>query len=296
MANLKEIKKRIKSVKNTAKVTGAMQMISAIKSKHSEVAVKKSADFTLELSNLISSLYLPFEKESPLMRSVDTPKNIMFLVIGPSRGFVGSLAVNLGNQLSQFIKSLKSEYPGVNFAGISLHKLGFKILNSVGIQPQYHFSDFIEKPTMTNLSPISKVILDGFKNGDFDRVYLVFPKFINLLNFQIMIKKLLPIDLSQLPTDLSAEQPKKTIDENFVFEPSKQLILESLFQKYFESQLISAVLNSNASENSARMMAMKNATDNALDISSMLTLEYNKRRQAKITQQIIEVSVGGRKQ
>lgn len=295
MANLKEIKKRIKSVKNTAKVTGAMQMISAIKSKQSEVAVKKSADFALELSNLISSLYLPFDKESPLMRSVDVPKNIAFFVVGPSRGFVGSLAVNLGVQLSQFIKSLKTEYPEVNFVGISLHKLGFKVLGAAGIQSQYHFADFIEKPTMTNLSPISKVILDGFKNGDFDRVYLVYPKFINLLNFQITIKKLLPIDVSQIPVNLEEKQNKKTINENFIFEPSKQRILESLFQKYFESQLISAVLNSNASENSARMMAMKNATDNALDISSVLTLEYNKKRQAKITQQIIEVSIGGRK-
>lgn len=290
MANLREIRKRIKSIKSTAKVTQAMQMVAATKSKVSQVSALNAAHYAKMITDLISGMHVSSNFGSPFLVNRKLVKNIGLVVIGSSRGFVGPLTNNLTAMVSKTAIELKQKHEGAQLHGISLHKLGFKILNYAGIKSDYHFADYIEKPTLSNLSPISSLISSKFLDGSFDHIYLIYPRFINLLNYQATVIKLLPVDTTFLAA--ISEKSKPTLDETYIFEPNKEAVLNSLLQKYFETQLIFAVLNSNASENAARMMSMKNATDNAKSLSDDLTLVYNKQRQAKITQQIIEISSG----
>jgi F-type H+-transporting ATPase subunit gamma len=286
MANLKEVKSRIKSASNTAKVTRAMQMVSASKSKAKQVEVERASDYAREIRQLVNSLNLDKSQLSWYQKKSKV-ETIGMVVIGSSRGLVGGLTATLASEVRQFLTDLRKNHPEVKVEAVSVQKMGLKILNLAGLKGDYHFGETLEKIEQTGLTAIAQLLEDKFKRNIWNEIYLVYPKFENLLNFNPTIEKILPVELEK--TEELSE-----VDERFVFEPSKETILDELMAKYFENQLIFGILNSNASEQGARMMAMKTATDNASELIGQLRLEYNKQRQAKITQQIIEVAIGGK--
>jgi F-type H+-transporting ATPase subunit gamma len=280
MASLRAIKRRIQTVKNTAQVTKAMQMISANKMKQAEKLAKQTIPYTEGLFEVVRRIGKITDYSSPLLKRSANVRNIAVVVIGPSRGFVGGLITNLTVNTIKAINDLKLQNPGANVLGVSVHRKALNIVTNLGIEDKYHFAKYFDHPTTTELSSIYSTILNGFMNEEFDEVYLAYMHFVNTMVQKPVFKRLLPIKF-----DVTDEKKENT----FIFEPSKSTILDFVLPEYFESEVLTAILDSNASEQSARMVAMKSATDNAKAINKELSLQYNSTRQAKITNEILEI-------
>lgn len=268
MANLREIKNRLKSTKNTAKVTKAMEMVSAAKSKTASKEALSIAEYCNKINEIVVKL-----GASNIIRNVDN-KKIGVVTVGPSKGFVGQLKNVMTNKLTIFVNQ-KSEF---EIEGIGVNKYGAKINLTSGIKTKYSFEDG------KNMASILTLIKDKYDSGVYGELYVIYSKFINLLKSEAVVEKLLPIE----------NNIKNVFDDSFLYEPNQMDVLNNLQEKLLEAKLMSAIINSNASEHAARMMTMKNATDNANDLAINLTKSLNRERQNKITQQIIEVASGGK--
>jgi len=292
MASLRDIKRRITSVKNTSQITKAMQMVSASKMQKAQDRALKAVPYAIGIYQIVNKLKGGMsDYTSVYLKKPKKVKNIGIVVIGMSRGFVGNQITMLIAKTYNLSKELKSKYKHANIIGISIHKTGQKILASAGIKSKYHFADFIELPTTTELTHIFTLLEDKFADGEFDEVHLVYTHFKNTLIQVSTSKKILPLDIKEISKE--ADSAKSNIDsDDFVYEPDIHTVLSKLLVKYFHTQIYTAILESIASEHSARMVAMKNATDNAYELEKKLTLKYNRGRQTAITNQIIEVISG----
>ena len=192
MSKAREIKRRLASIKSTGKITRAMQMVSASKMKKAQDGVAAAVPYAEGLFRIIQNIGKIQDYQSPFTRNVHEVNSIAIVVIGPDRGFVGGLNSNLLLEADKLVNRLRLKYQGVNIKGISLHRKGLKIIENLGIKQQYHFSDYVESPTTTDLTPIIKVLREGFVNEDFDEVYLVFTHFINTAVQESVTKKILP--------------------------------------------------------------------------------------------------------
>lgn len=287
MAKDKEIRNRIKTVKNIAKVTKTMQMISASRMKKSIKLWQESFPYSQEISGLVSKIGGLEGFESPLTKSSKEIKKVAIVAVAPTKGFVGSLVARQLGEIYRGIQEIKLKYPAAEVSLVSIHRLGIKLALSLGVKNDLHFAKEIVKPSPSNMSAIYKSIRDGFVNGQYNLVYLCYTKFESATRQGVIFEPLLPINF------MVDTKKQATSLENTAMEPSQRELLNYLLNEYFEKQLIGAILSSNASEHSARMISMKNATDNALGMSRDLSLRYNKDRQAQITQQVVEVSAGG---
>lgn len=304
MGSLRAIKRRITTSKSTAQITRAMQMVSASKMKKSEESAREAMPYADGIYEVVRTIGKIKDYKSPYLRIPKRIKKIAVVVIGPGRGFVGELISKLLLSTADKVEKLKKDHPDAEIVGISLHKVALKIVNGVGIDSEYHFAQYLDSPDTTNLSPIFKILLDGFTGGEFDEVYLSYMYFVNTMVQKPVFKKVLPISFEKLVEEAKGEVSSKsqTLGANrevkaedvkdFIFEPSPSEVLDFLLPEYFETQILTSVLSSNASEHSARMVAMKNATDNANELVKNLTLKYNRSRQANITQEILEVAMG----
>ncbi len=288
MASLREIKSRIRSIKNTRQITKAMQMVSASKMKKAQERAINTNPYADGLFEVLSHIENLERYKSVYTRKVKQIKKILIVLIGQSRGFVGGQVTSLFLNTHKNIEELKNLYGNIEFIGISIQKMGLKILNNLKIKSIYHFSQEYENANTTILAPIYKVIQDGFRKKEYDCVYLSYMKFINMMNIVPEFKKLLPITL----TKEEKQKGKKDLVESFKFEPSADKVFKFIIPEYFETQILNAIFNAKASEHSARMIAMKSATDNANELIEGLNLEFNKSRQSEITQEILELSMG----
>jgi len=286
MATQRQLKKRIKSVKSTKQVTKAMELVSASKIRKSQMMAVQAEPYAYELSNIAKSISNVSDISSSFFRKAKKVKNICVLVIGPSRGFVGSLTSNLTSKLLTETTLLKTKYPNVNLSCVSINKLGLKISSYLEIPNLFHLANLSERPSTTELSPLYKFILDKFENKEFDEVYIGYMHFINILKQEPKFTKILPIKIE----DVLGTEKVENQEMNFIFEPDISQVLNFLLPEYFETQILASLLESNASENAARMISMRNATDNADELSKELILKYNKTRQTSITTQILEVA------
>lgn len=287
MAKDKEIRTRIKTVKNIAKVTKTMQMISASRMKKSIKLWQESFPYSQEIGALVAKIGGLEGFASPLTRLPKEVKKVGIVAVAPTKGFVGSLVARQLGEMYRGMQEIKLKYSASEVSMASIHKLGVKLASSLNIKNDLHFAKEIVKPSPASMSAIYQAIKDRFVSGEYDLVYLCYTKFESATRQGVVFEPLLPINF-QIDT-----KKQVTNAENTVMEPNQKELLNYLLNEYFEKQLTSAILSSNASEHSARMISMKNATDNALDMSHDLTLKYNKSRQAQITQQVVEVSSGG---
>lgn len=281
MSQNKEIKTRLNTVKNISKVTKTMQMISATRMRKAINRVNESLPYTNALNDLILKLGSVDNYENVYTQPHSQVNNIGILVIGPSKGFVGSMLSTLNSTVLNHLKQLRLEYPSASITGISVHKLGLKILNSCGLNSAYHFGNTYDGLSASELVPLYTLLIDNFTKYKLDLIYLCYMNFTNALSNQAVISQLLPV---KLPV------AQKNLNFSDTLEPSTPEVIDYLIKEYFEKQVLTALLSSNATEHSIRMLAMKNATDNAQNLIQDLTLSYNKDRQAKITEQIIEVA------
>lgn len=282
MASLRTIRRRIRSVRSISQVTKAMEMVAASKMKRAQLRVLASRPYAEHLQSMIADLAArpgPEAGTHPLLQQRQDRNRIGLIVMTPDRGLCGALNTNIIRRASSDI--LEAGGPSA-VEVITVGRRGQDYMLRRGIRLQATFTQIGDTPGIITVQPMAKIVIDEFVRGDIDAAYLVFPKFINTLAQRVTVAQLLPV----VPAQVTGGQPE------YIFEPSIPEILASLLPRYVEVEIYQAILETIASEHSARMIAMRNATDNAKELTDALTLSYNKARQAAITREIAEIAIG----
>lgn len=284
MVSIRLFRKKIKSAKNIAKITRAMQMVAASKMKRAQDIALSGREYSIgidELSIMLSSVKLTHPLfGSELQIGDDVSKRILVVLIAPEKGLCGSLVTNLYKKLLQYL----SEYSKENIDFVCIGKKAIDIAKKTGVNIIADFSFGFSYPKYEFVTPVAGLIKEKFISGQVDRVDVVYADFINTMTQIPNVKTLLPVK----------RQTETGSSGNFVlFEPNEQSILEPLINMYTEIQLFQLFLESYASEQSSRMVSMKSATDNANGLIGQLTVDYNKARQMSITNEILDISNAG---
>lgn len=281
MANLRDIRRRIKSVKNTQQITKAMKMVSAAKLRRAQEAMLNSRPYSKKIEEVVSSLARRCDVElHPLLKEKEE-KNIRVLVITADRGLCGAFNTNLLRNALNFIKEKQKE--NVNVKVDLIGKKGRDFFKRREIPINKTWVNVSSKPKYDDAKEIADFERKSFFDGEFDSLYIVYNEFKTLVTQKITYKRLIPVVREKI--DLPFE-------ERFIFEPSEKEVLDLLLEKQVAFSVYQALLESYASEQGARMAAMDNATNSAKEMIESLTLYANRVRQASITKEIIEVVSG----
>ncbi|MFZ9920678.1 MAG: ATP synthase F1 subunit gamma, partial [Terrimicrobiaceae bacterium] len=282
MANLRDIRRRIKSVKNTAQITKAMQMVAASKMRKAQQAALAGRDYAQLLNRVIVSVRDAIEQEShPLLERRSGSGKELVILMTTDKGLCGALNTNVLREAAA--------YDPAKTLFVSIGRKGTQFLARLKRQMIADFP-LQERPTFPQCKQVSKFCIEKFLDRTVDKVTLLYPRFINTLTQTPTAYPILPItslDEVGIKTDYEALPP---IEGGLEFEPSPEAVLEAILPAYIHYLVYQTQLGSRASEHSARMVAMKNATDNAKNLVKDLTLEYNKARQAGITNEILEIA------
>ena len=284
MADIRTIRRRIRSVENTAKITGAMEMIAASKLRRAQQRVFSGRPYSEKmlqvLANLAGQAGQSEEIESlhPLLEKRDVA-NVLLLLVTPDRGLTGGLNANLNRRAARFVLEEKAPTRVV-----TIGKKGRDFMVRHGQDVQATFMNMGDQFTVADILPVSHIITNDYTSGQVDRVYLIYAKFKSMLVQEPVLKQLLPIEAP------AATEPTSQVD--YIYEPDSKAVLAQLLPRYVVMQLYQSMLEANASEHSARMVAMRNATDAASDMVQTLTLDLNKARQASITADLLDITGG----
>ena len=281
MASVRQLRRRIRSVENTAKITKAMSMIAASKMRRAQEAALNGRPYSDDLNMMLAHLAAqPVEDEDnihPLLKTRDVNK-VEVIVITPDRGLTGGLNSNINRAAGQFI----SPY-GDDARVIAVGKKGRDFMVRYGVNVRAVFTDISDRPSILDISPIARLAVESYESEEVDAVYIAYAKFVNTTAQNAVVEQLLPVQPSELR---SQEQV------GYIYEPNPAVVLADLLPRYMEMQIFHALLEGIASEQSARMVAMRNATDNANAMIEDLTLVMNKARQESITTELLDI-VGG---
>lgn len=283
MAGAKEIRSKIASVQNTQKITKAMEMVAASKMRKSQERMAASRPYAETIRKVIGHLALGnLEYKHPYLEERDV-KRVGYLVVSTDRGLCGGLNINLFKKLLADMKAWSDRDVAIDLSLIGSKAVSF--FNSVGCNIVAQVTGMGDKPTLSDLIGPVKVMLQAYDEGRLDRLYVVTNKFINTMSQKPVVVQLLP-----LPPSDDSELKKKSWD--YLYEPDPKVLLDTLLRRYVESQVYQGVVENLASEQAARMVAMKAATDNGGSLIKELQLVYNKARQASITQELTEIVSG----
>lgn len=284
MAGAKEIRTKIASIKSTQKITSAMEKVAVSKMRRAQQRMATGRPYAERIRQVIGHL-AEANAEYKHAFMVERPvKRVGYILVSTDRGLCGGLNFNLFKALMNNMKDLQKD--GVEAEFCVIGKKGASFFRSYGGKVVAAITDLGEKPSMTDLIGSIKIMLDGFAEGRIDRLYVVSNKFVNTMTQKPTVEQLVP-----LAVDTEGEGDRLA-SWDYIYEPDAQQLLDALIVRYIESQVYQAVVENSACEQAARMIAMKNATDNAGDLIDNLQLVYNKARQAAITQEISEI-VGG---
>lgn len=283
--NTKSIKRRLKSVKNTKKITKAMELVAAAKMRHAvEAAVATRAYATLAW-NLLQTLSQTETVSLPLLE-IREVKKMLLVLITSNRGLCGSFNSNI---VRKTLRELEATAPGVTVDIIAVGKKGADAARRAGYQLTGFISDLPDTPRMADVLGIARLVVDGYQGNAYDKVMVAYTDYQSALRQVPNLRQLLPI--SQKDLGMEASPVLDAIDE-YLFEPNPMEVLELILPRLVEMQVYQSVLESAASEHSARMLAMRSASDAAGEMIDELNLTYNKARQAGITQEIAEIAGG----
>jgi F-type H+-transporting ATPase subunit gamma len=285
MANLKEIRTRITSVKSTRQITNAMKMVSAAKLRKAQDAVTQLRPYAIKLHQILGHLNEVSEGEiENIYSEVRSPEKILIVLISSNRGLCGPFNANISKKTIDIIETkYKRQFLAGNVKFATIGKKAGDVLKSKGYTIYEKFDKIYDELNFANTSIISENLMNKFSTGEFDCVDLVYNKFKNAAVQIITEEQLLPV---------IQDESEKTLNEDYIFEPSLEFIVENVIPESIKISLHAAILDSNAAEQGARMTAMHKATDNATDLIKELTLSYNKARQAAITGEIMEITAG----
>jgi F-type H+-transporting ATPase subunit gamma len=288
MAVGKEIRGKIKSVENTKKITKAMEMVAASKMRKAQERMRAARPYADKIRNITAHLSEANpEYKSPYMRTGGSTKAVGFIVVTTDKGLCGGLNTNVLRAVTLKMKEVQSA--GGTIHTVAIGNKGFGFLNRIGATVLSHAVQLGDAPQLDKLIGPVKVMLDAFVAGKLDAVYLCYTKFINTMKQEPLVEPLLPLVPSKL--EQSAAE-KKQYGWDYIYEPDAPTVIDDLMTRYIEALVYQGVAENMASEQSARMVAMKAATDNAGTLIGELKLIYNKTRQAAITKELSEIVSG----
>ena len=284
MAAGKEIRGKIKSVENTKKITKAMEMVAASKMRKAQERMRAARPYSDKIRNITANL----SKANPeyvhaFMKANDAQAG-GFIVVTTDKGLCGGLNTNVLRAVTLKLKEFQAAGKGVQ--AVAIGNKGFGFLNRIGAQVVSHATQLGDKPHLDKLIGPVKVLLDAYSEGKINVVYLCYTRFINTMRQESVVEQLLPLTADRLQAD------KDQNSWDYIYEPDAPTVIDDLLVRYVEALVYQAVAENMASEQSARMVAMKSATDNAGSVIGELKLIYNKSRQAAITKELSEIVAG----
>ncbi len=287
MATAREVKQRIKSVKNISHITRAMQAVSASKVQRATQALEATRPYATKAWEVLTHLATQPGRTNmhPLLATRDQVRQVMVVLITADRGLAGPYNTNI---IRHALRHFGQYQVPVQF--VTLGRKGREILYRRGMNIVADFSPIPDPPAFTDISPVGRLVVDAFLTEQVDEVYVVYTDFINMLRQEPRIKKLLPLTLEGGERVEEYALPGATA--TYIYEPGEQELLDEIVPRFTQLQLYQAMLESRASEHAARMVAMKNATDNATELAHALQLEYNKARQQSITSEMLDIAGG----
>jgi len=280
MATTRQINRRIKSIRNTSKVTKAMEMIAASKMKRAQERTLAARPYAEKIKQVLADLAAQTrvgEEGHPLLVKRQVNK-VAVIHITPDRGLCGGLVANVNRSAARFIIDR-----GVPVTTAVIGRKGRDFMLRTGQQVRAEFINMSDKPSVADILPVARIVIDDYTAGLVDEVYVSYTSFVNTVSQKPTMVKLLPIE----PAVFEAGK-----NNEYIYEPSSEEVIEALLPRFIEMSLYHALLEAIASEQSARMVAMRNATDNAHELIGELTLKYNKARQEMITKELLDI-VGG---
>jgi F-type H+-transporting ATPase subunit gamma len=286
MAVGKEIRGKIKSVENTKKITKAMEMVAASKMRKAQERMRSARPYSDKIRNIASHLAEANpEYTHPFLVRQDASRTVGIIVVTTDKGLCGGLNTNALRVLTNKLRELEGK--GNKVEAVAIGNKGFGFLNRIGAKVVSHAIQIGDTPHLDKLIGPVKVLLDAYQEGRLDAVYIVYTKFINTMKQEPMLEQLLPLSSERMTAD-----KKIGHDWDYIYEPDAQSVIDELLVRYVEALIYQAVAENLASEQSARMVAMKAASDNAGNVIGELRLIYNKTRQAAITKELSEIVAG----
>ncbi len=282
MATLRQIKRRIRSIQSTAKITRAMELVAASKMRRTQMRALAARPYAEKMRSVLADLAetLPFldpETLHPLLRPHEDVSSVELVFIAPDRGLAGGLPAILNRSVASFILDIEKPVRAV-----AVGRKGRDFLRRTGQEVVAEFIDIGDRPGYEECRPIAQVVMEDFIEGRADEVYIVYSQFVSTMVQRPEVYKLLPV-----------EPPGEAAwGVDYIYEPTREEVLAELLPRYVERQVYEATLEAIASEQSARMVAMRNATENANEITHDLTLVYNKVRQEAITSELLDITGG----
>ncbi|CAG9934422.1 F0F1 ATP synthase subunit gamma [Candidatus Nitrotoga arctica] len=284
MAGSKEIRTKIKSVENTRKITRAMEMVAASKMRKAQERMRAARPYAEKIRQVAAHLSRANpEYKHPFLIKRDVIKNVAVIIITSDKGLCGGLNTNILRLVVARMKELEGESKGVSICAIG--NKGFSFMSRIGAKVKSHMIGLGDIPHIEKLIGAVKVMLDAYNAGEIDAIYISYNGFINTMKQEPRMEQLLPLSSENL-------EPANSHTWDYIYEPDAKVVVDELLVRYIESLVYNAVTENQASEQSARMVAMKAASDNAKEVIGELKLIYNKARQAAITKEISEI-VGG---
>jgi len=283
MPTIREIRRRIRSVTNTAKITRAMEMVAASKMRRAQMNALAGRPYADKMRQMLADLAesiesLRLEAPHPLLdrRPVE---RVALVLVSTDRGLCGGLNANLNRHAAGFAL----ENTEVEIKAVAVGRKGRDFLLRAGIPLMAEFVNLEDYPSFDDIRPIARLLMDEYTSGGVDGVYLIFPLFVNTMVQQPEVRQILPIEVPREETAGSLQ---------YIYEPSPTEVFQELLPRYVQRQVYDVILEKSASEQSARMVAMRSATDAANDMVQDLTLTYNKARQDSITKELLDIAGG----
>jgi F-type H+-transporting ATPase subunit gamma len=289
MAAGKEIRGKIKSVENTKKITKAMEMVAASKMRKAQERMRSARPYSDKIRNLAANLSQATpEYKHPFMVHNDDAKTAGFIVVTTDKGLCGGMNTNILRAVTNKLRELEGQ--GTKGEAVAIGNKGLGFLNRVGARVVSQVTQLGDKPHLEKMIGPVKVLLDAYAEGKLSAVYLCYTRFINTMKQEPVVQQLLPLSAESMTGDVSKDGAKH--DWDYLYEPDAVSVIDELLVRYTEALVYQAVAENMASEQSARMVAMKSATDNAGNVIAELKLVYNKTRQAAITKELSEIVAG----
>jgi F-type H+-transporting ATPase subunit gamma len=277
VATAREIRRRIRSVRNIAKITKAMQLVAASHVRRAQQRVTEARPYADALADILAGLATQTGRARNPLLIKRPPDRVLIVEITPDRGLCGSLVSNLHRKVA---RELADRQGSKSLVAVGRKARDFARRTNTKLLAE--FTGIPDRPNLSDISAVARLVVDAYSDQQIDLVLLGYTKFINTLNQQPMLEQLLPV----------VPPPESPTTSSFLYEPDEEAVLADLLPRYIETRLYQALLESKASEWSARMVAMRNATDNANEMAQDFTLALNKARQAGITSEIAEIAAG----
>jgi F-type H+-transporting ATPase subunit gamma len=289
MSSAREVRQRISSIKNIAQVTRALQAVSRSKARKSMQAVMATRPYASKAWQVLTHIAAQPGHEGlhPLLTIRPEVHNALVVLVSGDRGLAGAYNTNIIRFTLQSFKTFE-----IPVRYVTVGRKGRDLMVRRRKEIVAEFSNLPAAPSFADVSPIGRLVVDDFLTSVCDEVYLVYTNFVNLVTQIPVVKKLLPLEIDQKEQRVMELEHQHGPTATYIYEPGQAQILDQIVPRFTALQVYQAILESQASEHAARMVAMKNATDNATDLAAALTLQYNKARQATITNEMLDIAGG----